>query len=143
MSFTGTLSINAGVSDLDGTNLMKGAKNNGGFGRATNFLQVDRQLDSGDPIFVDGTQDTFNQMPVIIITNAGRLGEEHEIAAGPLARRAAVQKSRNSGGKSNKKRVQKATKKTAKKAAQVSTGKPSTKQPAKKKSASKKRAAKK
>jgi hypothetical protein len=67
---SGTLFIDSqGFSRLNSTLLMKGALNNGGFGRATNFLQG-RGLNSG-PIFVDGVDDTFGG-PVIVITNAGR-----------------------------------------------------------------------
>ena len=71
MKITGTLTIDGGFSRLDGTRLMKGAVNSGGFARATNFLQQDRHLDSDDRIWVDGVNDLFGGMPVIVITDAG------------------------------------------------------------------------
>jgi hypothetical protein len=75
MAITGTLTINLGISRLDGTRLMKGALNNGGFGRATTFLRQDRQLKNNDTIWVDGEDDEFKG-PVIVITDAGRADEE-------------------------------------------------------------------
>ena len=71
MKITGTLTIDGGISRLDGTRLMKGLVNSGGFDRATNFLQQERHLDNDDEIFVDGADDHFGEMPVIVITNAG------------------------------------------------------------------------
>jgi hypothetical protein len=75
MSITGTLTINLGISRLDGTRLMKGALNNGGFGRATTFLRQDRQLRNNQTISVDGEDDDFDG-PVIVITDARRANEE-------------------------------------------------------------------
>jgi hypothetical protein len=81
MSITGTLTINLGISRLDGTRLMKGDLNNEGFGRATTFLRQDRKLKKNQTIFVDGEDDVF-QGPVIVITDAGPAGAESFAAAG-------------------------------------------------------------
>jgi hypothetical protein len=73
MTRTGTLTIDAtNVSRLDGTNLMKGTLNNGGFSRATIFLEQDRGLNRGETIWVDGEDRVFQGMSVILITDAGR-----------------------------------------------------------------------
>jgi hypothetical protein len=74
MNSTGKLTINLNISRLDGTRLMKGAVNNGGFGRATTFLRQDRLLNSGETIWVDGEDDEFQGASVIVIADAGRVG---------------------------------------------------------------------
>jgi|SRR6185369_9554665 len=80
----GTLTISIGISRLSGTRLMKGAKNNAGFGRATDFLQQDRQLKNKDFIEVDGTDDEFNEVPIILMTDA-RKASPQEVAAAAAA----------------------------------------------------------
>ncbi len=69
----GRLAISAGISRLDHTRLMRGALDNGGFGRATSFLRQERQLESGDRIFVDGVDREFDQMDVIGASSSARL----------------------------------------------------------------------
>src|ERR1044072_3781899 len=67
----GTLTIDAGISRLDGTRLMRGALNNGGFGRATTFLRQTRGLQDGQQIFADGQDAEFDGDDVFVITDAG------------------------------------------------------------------------
>ena len=70
MRRNGTLSVDAGISSLDGTALaMAGAANP--FAAATNFL-ANRGLNNGEFIWVDGNDDFVGNVPVILITNAGR-----------------------------------------------------------------------
>lgn len=101
MTRTGTLTIDAtDISRLDGTRLMKGAVNNGGFGRATIFLRQDRHLNSGETIWVDGVDDEFQGMSVIVIKDAGRAAQDliasaaatETAAAGKQGRKAATKK---------------------------------------------------
>lgn len=66
---TGTLTVSAGVSRLDGTRLaMAGAGNP--FGAATNFL-ANRGLSPGDRIWVTGTEGAVGNVPAFFITDAG------------------------------------------------------------------------
>lgn len=128
MSFKGTLTINVGISRLDSTRLMKGAKNNGGFGRATDFLQQDRKLKTNDFIEVDGSSDTFGEIPIILMTDARRASPQDVIGETALAAIRPTRKQRTTGTKSTKR------KKAGK------TKKPATKRSRKTKRASKKRA---
>ena len=142
---TGTLTINAGFSRLDGTRLMKGAFDNGGFGRATDFLEQDRQLNSGETIFVDGDDDIFQGMAVIVITDAGRptlTGALKTAAkAGMTSARRAAGAARSSGGKKGARAV---AKKGAKQSSRARTSaKKSSAKKSGKKSAAKKSGAKK
>lgn len=75
MIIEGQLTISNGFSRLDGTRLMRGALNNGGFGRATSFLRQERHLESGETIRVDGVAAEFLGDDVIVISDAGRVGQ--------------------------------------------------------------------
>ena len=75
MIIEGQLIISDGFSRLDGTRLMRGALNNGGFGRATSFLRQERNLKSGETIRVDGVAAEFEGDDVIVISDAGRAGQ--------------------------------------------------------------------
>lgn len=130
---TGKLTINGGFSRLGSTRMMKGAINNGGFGRATVFLQQDRQLNSGETIWVDGTDNQFGGMPVIVITDAGRavpavvaLGAGAELIAVD-ASKAAVKAVSAGSKKGAKASTKKSAKKSAKKPAANKAAKKSTK----------------
>ncbi len=70
MGIKGTLSFEVGFSRLDQTRLMKGAKNDDGFERATNFLQGSKGFTGGESIEVEGANDSFKSMPIILMTNA-------------------------------------------------------------------------
>ncbi len=71
--FIGLLTISTNVSRLDGTRLAKEPLSGNPFGRATTFLRQDRGLDNNDRIWVDGeVSDLIGNVPVIIITDAGR-----------------------------------------------------------------------
>lgn len=69
MRKTGRLSVNAGVSELDGMDLAK-AGGQDAFADATNFL-ANRGLNSGDPIWVDGADGFVGHVPAFFITDAG------------------------------------------------------------------------
>jgi|GEM_PF-7116621 len=75
MIIEGQLIISNGFSQLDGTRLMRGELNNGGFGRATTFLRQERNLQSGETIRVDGVAAEFQADDVIVISDAGRAGQ--------------------------------------------------------------------
>jgi hypothetical protein len=127
--FIGTLSISEGVSDLDGTTLAKAPLTGNPFGRATNFLRQDRNLNSGDHIQVEGTDGTsIGNVPVIMITNAGLA--MHAAGASVGALMTALSTTKNAAAKKvgdKQSRAKKsATKKSgaaAKPAAKKSTGK--------------------
>lgn len=132
---TGTLTINSGFSRLDDTRLMKGAVDNGGFGRATTFLRQDRQLNSGETIFVDGDGDTFQGAAVIVITDAGRPAQ---IGALKPAANAAATSARRAGGAARSSGGKKGGRASAKKGAKKSgRGRTSAKKSSAKKSAKK------
>ena len=65
----GRLSVNAGVSELDGTDLAKDGGQDA-FAEATNFL-ANRGLNPGDPIWVDGADGFVGSVPAFFITDAG------------------------------------------------------------------------
>jgi hypothetical protein len=66
---TGTLTVSAGISRLDGTRLaIKGAGDP--FGAATDFL-ANRGLANGELIWVIGTDGAVGNVPVLFITDAG------------------------------------------------------------------------
>jgi|SRR5215475_10311997 len=69
MKKTGTLEVNSGVSQLDGTRLARAAAGDP-FAAATNFL-ANRGLDDGDFIFVTGTEGVIGSVSVIFISEAG------------------------------------------------------------------------
>lgn len=72
MKKTGTLSINAGVSELDGTLLaLEGA--GAPLDMATDFL-ARLGLSSGDLIWVTGTKRLIGPASALFITNVGRAG---------------------------------------------------------------------
>ena len=124
MKKTGTLTIDDGESRLDGTRLMKGAVNAGGFGRATTFLRQDRGLNDQERIWVNGVDDFFGEMPVIVITNAGpvammaALNASKAAGAGKAAKKSAAKKSA-----AKKSGAQKSGSGKGKAAAKKSTGK--------------------
>jgi hypothetical protein len=103
----GRLTISAGFSRLGSTRLMKGQLDNDGFGRATDFLEQDRQLNSGQRIFVDGEDREFDGANVILITDAGPSTGAALGLAGP-------RRARKSGKKAQKRSAAK-SKKSAKK----------------------------
>lgn len=70
--FTGTLNIIGTDSNLSGTALVRVTGVGDPFDSATTFLTQDRDLNSGDRIWVDGKSDAIGSQPVINITNAGR-----------------------------------------------------------------------
>jgi hypothetical protein len=70
--FTGTLTIVDTVSDLSGTPLAKGPLGGDVFGEATRFLRQDRNLSSGNRIWVEGNPRQIGQVSAILITDAGR-----------------------------------------------------------------------
>jgi hypothetical protein len=105
MIIEGQLSISDGFSRLDGTRLMRGALNNGGFGRATSFLRQERNLQSGETIRVDGVAAEFQGGDVIVISDAARAGQSLTTAASVAV---AISKS---GGGTKKRPAKKAAKK--------------------------------
>lgn len=139
MGIKGTLSFDVGFSRLDQTRLMKGAKNNDGFDRATNFLQGSKGFTGGEFVEVEGANDTFNNMPIILMTNAKELTPTDGATAFPITAGAgiSVKKTTKSGAKGKKKTGTKKkagskkarTKKSAgtKKSTQKSSAKKSTK----------------
>ena len=135
--FTGTLTMNAGVSQLDGIPLVRAPLSGNPFGRATTFLRQDRNL-TGGRIFVDGTEDFIGNQRVIVITDAGRA-----LAArtGPAAGRAlTASRGAKKGGTAAARRTSSSGESRANKgAAKKSAGKKG----AAKRSAAKKRGAKK
>jgi hypothetical protein len=69
MKRTGTLSVSAGISRLNGTRLaIEGAGNP--FGTATDFL-ANRGLTNDQLIWVIGTDGAVGNVPVLFITDAG------------------------------------------------------------------------
>jgi hypothetical protein len=68
---TGQLTISDGVSELDGMTLAKAPLSGNPFKRATTFLRQDCNLRSGNPIWVEGVNDTIGELPVIVISDAG------------------------------------------------------------------------
>lgn len=102
MSRIGLLTYNGGISRLSGTRLMMGAVNSGGFGRATNFLQQTRQLFDNEIISVEGTDDSFGQMPVIVITDANRVGFAIMAVTVPQGGGPVAQKAGAKGGRAKK-----------------------------------------
>lgn len=119
MKKTGTLTIDDDrVSRLKGTRLIKGAVNNGGFGRATNFLEQDRSLRDGDRIWVEGNDNFLGAMPVIVITDAGAqlstatsLNATKAAGASKAAKKSTAKKSgaKKSGGGKGKAAAKKST----------------------------------
>lgn len=69
MHRTGTLTVNATVSRLNGTRLARAGADDP-LAAATNFLAL-RGLDDGDFIWVEGTDGNVGNVPVIFITDAG------------------------------------------------------------------------
>ena len=134
MQRTGTLTITSGFSRLDDTRLMKGALDNGGFARATTFLRQDRQLKNNQTIWVDGPDDVFEGMSVIVITDAGPVVPALvAVGAGAqpigVAASKSVVRALSSGNKGGKKATSKSkpAKKSAKKSRTWSTKKSSAK----------------
>lgn len=71
MRRNGTLSVDSGISTLDATRLaMEGSEDP--FGAATNFL-ADLGLRDNDLIWVEGGNGSVGTVPVIFITDAGRV----------------------------------------------------------------------
>lgn len=70
MTKTGTLTVIAGVSRLDGQRLAMAGTGNP-FGAATNFL-ANRGLNPGDFIWVIGSEGFVGSVPAFFITDAGR-----------------------------------------------------------------------
>jgi len=69
MKRTGTLTVSAGISRLNGTRLaIEGSGNP--FGAATDFL-ANRGLANGQLIWVIGTDGAVGNVPVLFITDAG------------------------------------------------------------------------
>ena len=110
----GRLIIFAGISRLDNTRLMRGALDNDGFGRATTFLRQDRQLQSGETIFVDGIEREFDGEDVIVISDAGRPAEA-DVALASTRRRSVKKSGKKSSKKGQKRPAAKAKKPAAKK----------------------------
>jgi hypothetical protein len=69
MKRTGILSVNMGVSRLEGIRLARASAGDP-FGAATNFL-ANRGLDDGELIWVTGTDGTVGSVPVMFIAEAG------------------------------------------------------------------------
>ena len=105
MGIKGTLSIDEGFSRLDQTRLMKGAKNTDGFERATNFLQGGKGFTGGEFIEVEGANDTFDSMPIILMTNAREITPTDGAEAVPITAGAgtSVKKTTKSETKGKKK----------------------------------------
>lgn len=112
MNRTGTLSVSAGVSRLDGTRMARAGANNP-LAAATNFLAI-RGLDDGDFIRIEGSDGTLGNVPVIFITSAALAAAA--LAANKAARSAKgrAKKAASSGRKRSAKK--RATKSSAKKA---------------------------
>jgi hypothetical protein len=69
MMRTGILSVNMGVSRLEGIRLARASAGDP-FGAATNFL-ANRGLDDGEFIWVTGTDGKIGTVPVMFIAEAG------------------------------------------------------------------------
>ncbi|MBV9923444.1 MAG: hypothetical protein JOZ96_00280 [Acidobacteria bacterium] len=69
MKRTGILSVNNGVSQLQGIRLARASANDA-FSAATNFL-ANRGLDDGDFIFATGTDGAVGDVPAMFIAEAG------------------------------------------------------------------------
>jgi hypothetical protein len=69
MRRNGTLSVDSGISSLDGTTLAMAGTNP--LGAATDFL-ANRGLNDNEFIWVEGNDGFVGDVPVILITNAGR-----------------------------------------------------------------------
>ncbi|HKV34896.1 MAG TPA: hypothetical protein VJP89_11255 [Pyrinomonadaceae bacterium] len=113
MIIEGQLIISSGISRLDGTRLMRGALDNGGFGRATSFLRQERNLESGETIRVDGVAAEFQGSDVIVISDAARAGQSLTTAASVAAAVAKTAGSKTSAAKKSAKK--KRTRKSASK----------------------------
>lgn len=110
--FTGTLTIVGADSDLAGTALAKTPLSGDPFGRATTFLIQDRKLSSGNRIWVDGNPSQIGEVPVILITNAGR---ELPALVGPGGALRAVNAAKKGGAKKGGAKKNSAKKSAAKK----------------------------
>lgn len=66
----GTLIVDSGISSLNGKTLAKRVAEDQ-FGAATNFL-ANLGLNNNDFIWVEGDDDFVGNVPVIMITDAGR-----------------------------------------------------------------------
>jgi hypothetical protein len=81
---------------------MKGAKDDDGFDRATNFLQGSKGFTGGEFIDVEGTNDTFKSMPIILMTNAKEITPTDGAPTFSITAGKSVKKTTKSGAKGKK-----------------------------------------
>lgn len=115
MHKTGTLSVNMGISQLDGTRLARQNAANP-FGAATNFLAT-RGLSDGDFIWVEGSDGTVGTVPVIFITEAGLAGQALVLMPGAVGvigkKKSGATKARAKKAGGHRSRVRKSAKRSA------------------------------